>query len=178
MQRYSALIRLSMHQRIEHLQRMKNTAHTTLILGGSGKTGRRLAERLTAAGHAVRMASRSTAIPFDWNDENTWARALEGIRSAYVTYYPDLALPGAAEHIRRFSARAVAAGVEKIVLLAGRGEPQVHPAERAVRECGAAYTILECAFFCQNFSEGWMSPVEGEVPFPAGMVAEPFIDCE
>jgi uncharacterized protein YbjT (DUF2867 family) len=157
---------------------MKTQAQTTLILGGSGKTGRRVAERLTAAGRPVRTVSRSTAIPFDWNDETTWARALAGVGSAYVTYYPDLAVPAAGEHLRRFSARAVEAGVQKIVLLAGRGEPQVHPAEQAVRESGAAFTILECAFFCQNFSEGLMAPAGDEIVFPAGTVAEPFIDCE
>jgi uncharacterized protein YbjT (DUF2867 family) len=157
---------------------MNSAAQTTLILGGSGKTGRRIADRLTAQGRPVRLASRSSNIPFDWHHDSTWTRALAGVGSVYVTYYPDVAVPSAAEDVRRLSRCAVEAGVRKIVLLAGRGEPQVHPAEQAVRESGAAYTILECAFFSQNFSEGAMVPAQGELVFPAGNVAEPFLDCD
>jgi uncharacterized protein YbjT (DUF2867 family) len=149
-----------------------------LILGGTGKTGRRVAERLSARGLPVRVASRSAEGRFDWNDESTWEPVLEGVSAVYVTYYPDLAIAGAAEHVRRFSGRAVDGGVRKIVLLAGRGEPQVLPAEQAVRDSGAAYTILECAFFDQNFSEGVMAPQAGELLFPGGDVAEPFVDAD
>ena len=147
-------------------------------MGGNGKTGRRVAERLRARGVPFRLASRSSAPAFDWNDESTWASALEGMRAAYLTYAPDLAVPWAAEHVRRFVQRAVAAGVEKLVLLAGRGEPQVRPAEEAVRESGVAFTLLEAAFFAQNFSEGVLAPVDGGIVFPAGHVAEPFVDAD
>ena len=155
-----------------------NAPKTTLILGGNGKTGRRVAERLKARGLPFRLASRSTHPSFDWNDEGTWQPALRGAGAAYLTYFPDLALPWAAEQVRRFAHQAVEAGVEKLVLLAGRGEPQVHPAEEAVRRSGAGYTILEAAFFAQNFSEGLLAPVDGEIVFPAGDVAEPFVDVE
>jgi uncharacterized protein YbjT (DUF2867 family) len=36
---------------------------TTLVLGGTGKTGRRVAERLTARGLPVRIGSRSGEPP-------------------------------------------------------------------------------------------------------------------
>ena len=157
---------------------MHHENETTLVIGGTGKTGRRVAERLTARGRAVRVVSRSSPVPFDWNDERTWAGALSGVRSMYVTYFPDLALPDAAEHLRRLSKRAVGGGVEKIVVLAGRGEPGCQTALRAVRESGAAVTALECAFFSQNFSEGVLSPLNDEIAFPAGAVVEPFIDCD
>ena len=157
---------------------MRKTARTTSIVGGNGKTGRRVAERLRARELPFRLASRSSAPAFDWSDERTWAAALEGVGAAYITYSPDLAAPRAAEHVRRFVRRAVDAGVEKLVLLAGRGEPQVRPAEEAVRESGVAFTILEAAFFAQNFSEGVLAPMDGEIAFPAGGVAEPFIDVE
>jgi len=157
---------------------MDTSNQTTLILGGSGKTGRRVAERLAARGLPVRIGSRSGQPPFDWDDERTWAPALAGIGSIYITYYPDLALPGAADHVGRLARRAVESGVRKLVLLSGRGEPQVHPAEQAVRESGALYTILECAFFCQNFSEGAMAPDGDEIVFPGGDVAEPFLDVD
>ncbi|MEV7185959.1 NAD-dependent epimerase/dehydratase family protein, partial [Kitasatospora sp. NPDC093102] len=68
-----------------------------LVVGGTGKTGRRVADRLAARGYEVRVGSRSGAVPFDWHDEGTWEGALEGVSAAYLTYYPDLAFPGAVE---------------------------------------------------------------------------------
>lgn len=153
---------------------------TTLILGGTGKTGRRVAARLAARGLPVRIASRTGAPPFEWNDRSTWSGVLAGVQSIYLAYHPDLALPGAAATIRELARDAVAGGVKHIVLLSGRGEQGVLPSEQAVRECGATYTILRAAFFCQNFSEGMLAPpvLAGEVAFPAGNVAEPFIDID
>ena len=154
------------------------TPRSTLIVGGNGKTGRRVADRLRERRLPFRLASRSTAPAFDWKEERTWAAALDGMGAAYITYAPDLAVPWAADHVRRFVQRAVGAGVETLVLLAGRGEPQVHPAEEAVRQSGVDFTILEAAFFSQNFSEGALAPADCEIVFPAGDVAEPFIDAD
>ena len=151
---------------------------TTVILGGAGKTGRRVADRLAAKGLPSRLASRSSAVPFDWSDEQTWEPAIAGAGAVYVTYYPDLAVPGAADDVRRLTELAAGTGVGRLVLLAGRGEPQVHPAEEAVRESGVPFTILECAFFAQNFDEGWVRPVDDVIAFPGGSTLEPFIDCD
>jgi len=152
----------------------------TLIVGGTGKTGKRVAERLRARGVPVRIGSRSAQPAFDWLDDASWDAVLDGVRAMYVTYYPDLAVPSAAPHVRALVTRAVRAGVERIVLLSGRGEEQVHASEQAVRESGVAHTILRAAWFAQNFSEGTLrDPVlAGEVAFPAGNVAEPFIDAD
>jgi uncharacterized protein YbjT (DUF2867 family) len=160
----------------EHV--MNSSEKTTLVVGGMGKTGRRVAERLQAKSVPVRLGSRSSSPAFDWNDEHTWTAALDGVHAAYVTYHPDLAVPGAAEQVRRFSSQAVRSGVEQLVLLAGRGEPQVLPAERAVVESGARYTILRCAFFAQNFSEGAFAPVSDEILFPVVPTTEPFVDAD
>jgi uncharacterized protein YbjT (DUF2867 family) len=105
---------------------------------------------------------------------------LRGAEAIYLAYYPDLAVPGAAEHIRALTAQAVAGGTKRIVLLSGRGEAGVLPSEQAVRESGAAFTILRAAFFSQNFSEGMLAGAvaSGTVAFPAGSVAEPFVDLE
>lgn len=159
---------------------MNNHNGMTLVLGGTGKTGRRVADRLKARGQAVRVASRSGARRFDWNDQNTWAPLLEGVESMYVAYPPDLAAPTSGPHLRAMAAQAVASGVKKIVLLSGRGEPQCYPAERAVRESGAAFTVIRCAWFAQNFSEGQMLPsvLAGELAFPAGNISEPFVDID
>ena len=159
---------------------MTRTQGMTLILGGTGKTGRRVAERLRARNLPVRIASRTGALRFDWDDESTWAPVLEGVESLYIAYPPDVAAPTAPGHLHAMSQLAVANGVRKLVLLSGRGEPQVYPSERAVRESGAAFTILRCSFFAQNFSEGFLlGPVlEGELAFPAGNVSEPFVDLD
>ena len=159
---------------------MTTSKQTTLILGGTGKTGRRVAQRLSARGVPLRIASRTGEQRFDWDDQNTWARVLDGAESMYIAYPPDLTLPTSGPHLRAMAEQAVASGVRKIVLLSGRGEPQCYPAERAVSESGAAFTIVRCAFFAQNFSEGWLlGPVlEGELAFPAGNVAEPFVDID
>ena len=157
---------------------MTETPRTTLIVGGNGKTGRRVAEGLRARGLPFRLASRSSTPRFDWNDEETWARPLEGVGAAYLTYAPDLAVPWAAEQVGRFVRRAVEAGAGRLVLLAGRGEPHVFPAEDAVRQSGVIFTILEAAFFAQNFSEGALVPIDGEIVFPGGEVREPFIDVD
>ncbi|MCE7001488.1 NmrA family NAD(P)-binding protein [Kibdelosporangium philippinense] len=155
---------------------------TTLVLGGTGKTGTRVTARLEALGVQVRIGSRTAAQPrFDWDDRDTWGPVLDGVDKAYVVYAPEIAFPGAAETIADFSAAAVDAGVQRLVLLSGRGD-EVHAggSERAVRECGAEWTILQAAWFNQNFSESFMlEPViHGVIELPASDVAEPFIDAD
>jgi uncharacterized protein YbjT (DUF2867 family) len=152
---------------------------TTLIIGGTGKTGRRVADRLAALDHPVRAVSRSTDPRFDWNDPRTWAPALEGCTSAYVTYQPDLALPGADDVLAELAAIAVAQGANRLVLLSGRGEEGAQLSEERLIDSGAAWTVVRCAFFAQNFSEGlWTESVTaGELTLP-GNTAEPFLDLE
>src|ERR671917_530527 len=157
---------------------------TTLVLGGTGKTGRRVVERLEARGLPVRVGSRSGKPPFDWEDPDTWAPALEGVESVYVSYYPDIAIPGAVEAVRAFAERAVGAGVGRLVLLSGRGEEEAQRAEAALQEvaneAGVEWTIVRCAWFMQNFDENYLlEPIlSGEVALPSGDVPEPFVDAE
>src|SRR5687768_2783595 len=151
----------------------------TLVLGGTGKIGRRVVERLLARGVPTRVGSRSGRPPFDWENTSTWAPALEGVRSAYVSYSPDLAFPGATETVGAFAELAVQSGVSRLVLLAGRGEPEAEEGEEAVRESGADLTVLRSTFFAQNFSEDfWRDAIlGGELALPAGDVPEPFVDA-
>ncbi|MFD3437793.1 NAD(P)H-binding protein [Streptomyces sp. NPDC058685] len=153
---------------------------TVLVTAATGKTGHRVAERLTERGVQVRAGSRRGAVPFDWEDPSTWAPALGGADAAYVTYYPDLAGPGATEAMRAFGRAATAAGVGRLVLLSGRGEPDAVRAESALREAGVPLTVVRASFFAQNFSEGPMAEgvAHGELVFPAGGTAEPFIDAD
>ena len=152
----------------------------TLVLGGTGKTGRRVAERLTARGVPVRIGSRSAPVPFDWEDRATWGPALDGTRAAYVVYSPDLAIPGAVDAVGTFAELALARDVSRLVLLSGRGEPEAEAAEQAVRGSGADVTIVRASWFAQNFSEDYMldAVLTGEVALPAGDVPEPFIDVD
>jgi len=159
---------------------MSNDTRPTLILGGTGKTGRRVAERLAARSLPVRIGSRSGTPPFDWDDRSTWAPALHGAGAVYLTYYPDLALPGAVQATRAFAELAVESGVPRLVLLSGRGEPEAERAERAVRETGAELTVLRSTWFMQNFSEDYMLDhvLSGEIRLPAGEVPTPFLDAD
>jgi hypothetical protein len=87
----------------------------TLVLGGTGKTGRRVVERLSARGLPVRIGSRAGEPRFDWEDRSTWDPVLEGVGSAYVAHYWD-AMPGAAETLGLFAELAVKSGVPRLVL--------------------------------------------------------------
>jgi uncharacterized protein YbjT (DUF2867 family) len=156
------------------------TTHTTFVIGGTGKTGRRVVERLAAQGLPHRVGSRAGTPPFEWNDESTWGPALEGMTAAYVVYYPDLAFPGAAKTLASFFDVAVRNGVRRLVLLSGRGEEEAQVSERALQSSGADWTILQSTWLSQNFSEHFLyEPVlEGVIALPAGDVAEPFVDAE
>jgi uncharacterized protein YbjT (DUF2867 family) len=156
------------------------TSKPILILGGTGKTGRRLAERLTAQGVPVRIGSRSGSPRFDWEIPATWAPAMQGVSAIYISYYPDIAVPGAADTVGAFARLAVASGITRLVLLSGRGETEAQRAEEMVKASGADWTILRCAWFSQNFSEGFLieSLLGGEVALPVGTVGEPFIDAD
>lgn len=151
-----------------------------LILGGSGKTGRRVADRLRALGHPVRLGSRSATPSFDWEDAATWPAALDGVSAVYLSYYPDLAAPGAPEAIAAFVEAALARGVRRLVLLSGRGEHEAQRAEDVLRASGADWTIVRCSWFMQNFSESvFLEPLRaGELALPIGDVPEPFVDAD
>jgi uncharacterized protein YbjT (DUF2867 family) len=150
-----------------------------LVLGGTGKVGRRVVDRLAERGLPVRIGSRSGEPRFDWDDGSTWAPALEGVGSAYVAHPWDAA-PGASETLGSFAELAVRSGVTRLVLLSGRGEAEAERGERAVRDSGAELTVLRSTWFAQNFSEDyWRDGVRaGELVLPAGDMPEPFVDAE
>ena len=151
----------------------------TLVLSGTGRTGRRVVERLTVRGLPVRVGSRAGEPCFDWEDRSTCAPVLEGVGSAYVAHYWD-AIPGAAETSGLFAGLAVQSGVSRLVLLSGRAEEEAARAERAVRDSGAELTVLRSAWFAQNFSEHyWREQVQArEVALPAADTPDPFVDAD
>lgn len=155
-----------------------------LVLGSTGKTGRRVVESLRARGAPVRAASRSSEVRFDWNDERTWEPALMGARAAYIVDLQDQ--PGewdAEAQIGALAKLAVDCGVRRLVLLQARttglvGGKNLSAGERGVRASGAEWTVLRPNWFFQNFDEGVLldSVRAGELRLPAGDGREPFVD--
>lgn len=156
---------------------------TVLVLGATGKTGRRVAARLRLRGTQVRAASRSSRAHFDWSDPDSWDSVLRGVAAAYVV---PPSVPGP---VHEFVTRAEAAGVRRLVLLSGHGADawgesafglNMRSAEDAVRGSALEWTVLRSSNFDQNFDEDlFHAPlVAGELALPAGTVPESFIDVE
>lgn len=154
------------------------TQSNILVIGGTGKTGRKVVDGLTQLGHPVRIGSRNAKPAFDWNQPNTWAAALEGIEKVYISYYPDLAVPGAFEAIQGITEVAREAGVKKAVLLSGKGEKEAERCEQVVAHSGLDYTLVRASWFSQNFSESFLlDPIlAGYVSLPMAEVKIPFVD--
>jgi uncharacterized protein YbjT (DUF2867 family) len=159
---------------------MNTRNEPVLVIGGTGKTGSRVADRLRTRDVPVRIGSRSGEPPFDWDDRTTWEPALRGTSAAYITYYPDLAVEGSVELIGALADVALAAGTRRLVLLSGRGEEEAQRAEQALQASDADWTIVRCSWFMQNFSESYFAEplAAGELALPAGDVPEPFVDTE
>lgn len=152
----------------------------TLVLGGTGKTGRRVLERLNGRNIPTRIGSRSGTPPFDWNDQSTWAAVLEKVQAVYIAFQPDLAVPTAPAAIHAFSQLAVKSGVQRLVLLSGRGEAEAQRCEQIVQNAGVDWTILRASWFNQNFSEGgfYEMVLGGTVALPVKPIGEPFVDVD
>jgi uncharacterized protein YbjT (DUF2867 family) len=155
-------------------------AGLVLVLGATGKTGRRIVDRLASKGIPTRQGSRSAFPSFDWNVEANWDDCLVGVESAYITYAPDLAMPGATDAIQAFVDRALRQGVKRLVLLSGRGEEEAQACERIVQGSGIDWTIVRASWFNQNFSEGaFVDMVKaGQITLPNVDTPEPFVDAD
>lgn len=153
---------------------------SAVVIGGTGKTGARVVQRLTAVGIRTRIASRTSGTRLDWNDQTTWQPAMSGVEAAYVTYAPDLAVPESSAHIEELAELAYREGVRRIVLLSGRGEPAAQKAEQVLADSGLEWAVVRASWFAQNFSEGYLlDPIrEGHLALPVGEVGEPFIDVD
>lgn len=157
-----------------------DNAPITLVIGGTGKSGKRVAGRLIKKGHDVRIGSRSSIPSFDWNNEAGWDAALDGVSNIYITYSPDLAMPGAKDAISALVRRANLKGVKRLVLLSGRGEQEAQDCEQIVAQSGLEWTVVRASWFSQNFSEGAFIDMVlgGAITLPAGDMPEPFVDVD
>ena len=156
------------------------TPKPILITGATGKTGARVLAQLKAAGHDARSGSRKAPIPFDWDDPATWEKALRDMRDVYVNYHPDYAFPEAIVNLTRFTRVAASCGVERLVILIGRGENHAQLSEGVIGRSGLNYTNVCSAWFSQNFFEGslWEPVMAGVVPMAGGDLEEPIIDID
>ncbi|ARF74439.1 NAD(P)-dependent oxidoreductase [Kitasatospora albolonga] len=166
-----------------------NTAPSpVLVLGATGKTGRRVLARLRELGVETRAASRSGETPFDWADPKTWGPALEGAAAVYIVPLDTTPSPTPA-----FVERAVAAGVRRLVLLSARGvdtpgyfgSPDYDggphaQGEEAVRSSDVTWTILRPGWFAQNFTEGvFLEDIRnGSLTLPVGDGEASYIDAD
>ena len=154
--------------------------HNVLVIGGTGKTGRRVVEGLTQLNHHVRIGTRKNDPAFDWDDPSTYSQALKGMDRAYIVYYPDLAVPGAKEAITNLTEAALKEGLEKVVLLSGKGETEAEACEQIVANSGLNYTFVRASWFNQNFSESFLlDPIlAGHVALPMPEAEIPFVDAD
>ncbi|MBB1242847.1 NAD(P)H-binding protein [Streptomyces durbertensis] len=172
---------------MNHAQTHVSTAAPTLVLGSSGKIGGRVARALDARGVPVRLGGRRGEPPFDWQDRTTWAAALDGVRSVFLLYAPDLGTADSVADITAFTGQAAEAGVERIVQLSARladegrtaTEELFADAEAAVRGAGPAWTILRAGWFFQNLDEGFLAEYvrAGALALPTGEGREFFVDA-
>ena len=168
------------HHREPSRDTRENTNELILVLGATGKTGRRIVTGLETRGVAFRSGSRSATPAFDWSNETGWDACLQNVAAVYINYAPDLAIPGATDSIRTFTDRARSHGVTRLVLLSGRGEAEAQACEKIVQESGIDWTIIRASWFYQNFSEGAFIDMvlSGQITLPADDTAEPFVDVD
>ncbi|MBK5968895.1 MULTISPECIES: NmrA family NAD(P)-binding protein [Thiorhodovibrio] len=160
--------------------KITNSNDLVLVLGATGKTGRRIVSSLKNLGVPVRLGSRSASPAFDWNNAASWDDCLEGVTKIYINYAPDLAMPGATDAISELVSRARSADVKHLVLLSGRGEAEAQACEAIIRHSGIDWTIVRASWFNQNFSEGAFGDMvrAGQITLPDVSTPEPFVDVD
>ena len=151
-----------------------------LVLGSTGKTGKRVAERLQNLKIPIRLGSRNQEPSFNWDNAANWEAVLTDIESVYITFQPDLAVPQAVEKIKLFTEIAKSKNIKKLVLLSGRGEKEAQVCEQLIIRSGLEWTIIRASWFMQNFSENFLldSVMSNEVVLPTIKSLEPFIDAD
>ena len=156
-----------------------------LVIGGAGKSGRRVVEKLKSneinVYSTVRDLKNVTAdeLLFSWEDTSNWPAVLKGQDAVFIVH-PDTSTPEAQDQIKVLTGYAKNAAVKKLVLLSGRGQESVLACEDVIQNSGLRWTIVRSAWFNQNFTEGHFSYgiQNGEVVFMADTAKEPFVDLD
>ncbi|MFJ8433852.1 NAD(P)H-binding protein [Kitasatospora sp. NPDC094019] len=134
---------------------------TTLVIGATGTTGRRVATGLAAEGHSVKAAGRSAtpvegarAVRFDWDEPGTWGEAVDGVDRVYLV--PPIGSSDPAAAMLPFLRRARTAGVRRAVLLSSSaipaGGPAVGRVHQALPDLFEQWAVLRPSWFMQNFA--------------------------
>ena len=155
---------------------MKN--NFVLVTAPNSKTGKQVVKLLKRENIPFRAASRSTSVPFDWENEKTWASAISGAHAVYVVIPPNLAFADMPQRLKAFLTYCEAVRVRRIILLSGRGEDEAAKIEEVALSNAIPTTVLRASWFAQNFSEGYFveGVVNGQLAIPSKLVREPFID--
>ncbi|GIO34567.1 MULTISPECIES: NmrA family NAD(P)-binding protein [Paenibacillus] len=167
-----------------------NQNEKILITGASGKTGSRIAKRLTDLGYAIRTAGRGKSLPnganehviFDWFDESTHEAALKDVDKLYLV--GPIAVMDPSEIVMPFLERALKTGVRRIVLLGSASIPEEGPVfgkiHRAIRELAPEWAVLRPSYFMQNFvdSHGAQILNDGTIVSATGSGRVGFVDAD
>ncbi|MDB5613171.1 MAG: ergot alkaloid biosynthesis protein [Devosia sp.] len=130
-----------------------------LVTGASGKTGRRVVERLVGIGiqprSALRMAKGPETVPFDWTATESHVAALKGISAVYLVAPPGVVDP--LPVMLPFLEQALQSGVKRFVLLSASsiedGGPVMGQVHAWLRSNVPSWIVLRPTWFMQNFSE-------------------------
>jgi uncharacterized protein YbjT (DUF2867 family) len=162
---------------------MDNSRQTTLVLGGTGRTGSLVARKLVERGLSARTASRRGAdVTFDWDNPVTHGPALAGADRVYlVTPVMRVAYT---RLVSDFLDLAEASGVRHVTYLSTYGSDQAPPEIdiRAVEfelMSRQAFTssVLRPAWVMQNFTDEHLPIVQDMITVPTGGGAEAFVDA-
>jgi uncharacterized protein YbjT (DUF2867 family) len=164
---------------------MTNTGNRqVLVLGATGKTGSRVASKLSGQGVSVRTAARTGAgVHFDWDSPATFEGALQGVTAVYLL--SPVMRTDFAGVVSYFLDQAEQAGVQHVTYLSAHGMEHA-PAEVAHRaveldlmsRSSVTHSIIRPAWFMQNFSETFLKPVDDQIVVPNGTGAEAFVNAE
>ncbi|PPQ90529.1 hypothetical protein CVT25_015819 [Psilocybe cyanescens] len=160
---------------------------TTLITGGTGKTGIALARLLKQAGHPVLIASRSgkapesfKAVEFDWLDPTTFQNPFQANTTIDKLYLIAPPVFDSIRHVKPFLDFAVSQGVKRFVAVTSTqsnpGDVPLGTLHQCLLDLKVDYAILRPTWFIENFStnfymsireknEIFSSAEDGRVPF-------------
>lgn len=163
---------------------MTTSSATVLILGGTGRTGSRIATSLAAHRVLARTASRTgSEVAFDWDDPQTYRPALCGTDRLYLV--PPTMRIRFADQVAALLDMAVDSGVHHVTLLSAYGADRA-PAvidlatvEKLVAERhDITHTILRPAWVMQNFTDNHLPLVGDALIVPSGGGTEAFVDAD
>ena len=148
---------------------MISSTNVVLVTGATGNTGSALLRLLQERGVPVRAmvrhqrdvaklgGSSASIVMGDFDDANSIAAALDGVRSAYLV--TPSSIHAEAQQVR-FAELAAATGVEHLVKLSQFAANEASPVrflryhaavERRIRELGIGYTFLRPNLYFQGF---------------------------